>query len=162
MRAWVLWLMVVAVIGLRPSAPAHGQTPAAQETAEKATGDRGQGTGDRGQPLDTFLLRDNKGNLVPVLGMSFEEFEQLLRSKKGLSPATAPASTLERLTITGTADERTADFELNLSVRLREAGWVRVPLLMASAVLREAPQYHGSGEFFIEPDAKLGGYVCWL
>jgi len=161
-RAWVPWLMVVAVIGLMPSAPVHSQTPAAQENAEKGTGDRAQGTSDKAQPLDTFLLRDSKGNLVPVLGISFEEFEQLLRSKKGLSPAAAPAYTLERLTITGTADERTADFELNLSVRLREAGWVRVPLLMASAVLREAPQYRGSGEFFIEPDAKVGGYVCWL
>src|SRR5439155_9711392 len=162
-----LWLAFVAVIGLWPRAGASGQAieEPLRATAPPAVGEAAKSVGSaaaESSPLDTFLLRDNKGNLVPVLGMSFEEFEQVLRSKKGVSSATTPAYTMETLAITGTADERTADLELSLSVRVREADWVRIPLLMASAVVRDAPQYRGSGEFFLDHDAKLGGYVAWL
>ena len=78
--------------------------------------------------LDTFLLRDSKGNLVPVLGLPFEEFEQLLRAKKGLTSPAAPSHTIEALSLVGTAGEQIADLQLTATIRVREAGWVRVPL----------------------------------
>ncbi len=173
MRARFLWLAVVALIGLWPVADARGQTveepqsaaapSSAAETpklpATDAPTPAGNAAAER-SPLDTFLLRDSKGNLVPVLGMSFEEFEQLLRQKKGLSPAAPPSFTLERLSLVGTANEKTADLEVKATIRVRQAGWVRVPLGLGSAVVRQQPKHEGPGDFVFDFDAALGGYVC--
>src|SRR5262245_59687148 len=166
-RAGFLWLASVALIGLGPTSVASGQTteepprataPAAAAEAPKPAGNSSA----EANPIGTFLLRDSKGNLVPVLGMSFEEFEQLLRLKKGLSPAAAPSFTLERLTLAGTANEKTADLEVKATIRVRQAGWVLVPLGLGSAVLRQQPKHAGRGEFLIEFDPALGGFVCGL
>jgi hypothetical protein len=113
-------------------------------------------------PLDTILMRDAKGNLVPVVGMAFEEFEQLLRLKKGLSPNAAPAYTLEAISLVGKANERTADLQLTATIRVREPGWVRVPLHLPNAVVRQSTRHEGPGEHFLTYDASAGGYVCWL
>ena len=71
--------------GDRPP-PTAAQPPVSQaaETPRPVTGPAVEAS-----QLDTFLLRDSKGNLVPVLGLPFEEFEQLLRVKKGLAPPPA-------------------------------------------------------------------------
>jgi hypothetical protein len=138
-------------------APATAQPPAAAETPKPAAGPAVE----RSQ-LDTFLLRDSKGNLVPVVGMQFEEFEQLWRLKKGLAVPAAPGYVLEGLSIVGSADDRIADLHVTATVRVREEGWVRVPLNMPTAVLRQPPKYDGPGEQFLTYDAELGGYVCWL
>ncbi len=112
--------------------------------------------------LDTFLLRDSRGNLVPVLGMPFEEFEQLLRMKKGLTGPPAPSFTLDALSLAGAAEGPVADFQVTATVRVRQEGWVRVPLLMPTAIVRGAPKHEGPGEQFLAFDAAAGGYVCWL
>jgi hypothetical protein len=112
--------------------------------------------------LDTFLLRDSKGNLVPVLGLPFEEFEQLLRLKKGLAPPAAPGYVLESLSLAGKADNEAANFQLTATVRVRDAGWQKIPLLMPRAVIRQPPKYEGSGEHLLTFDEKAGGYVFWL
>src|SRR5262245_7496200 len=68
-----------------PTAPAGGAGRVATEAGKLAeTG------GVEASPLDTIWMRDAKGNLVPVVGIPFEEFEQLLRSKKGLAPSSPP------------------------------------------------------------------------
>ena len=105
MRAGFPWLAIVGVIGLWLIAIANGQTAAEppRATTPPAAAEAPKPLGNpaaEASPLDTFLLRDSKGNLVPVLGMQFEEFERLLRLKKGLSPAAAPGFTLERLSTT--------------------------------------------------------------
>jgi hypothetical protein len=112
--------------------------------------------------LDTFLLRDSKGNLVPVLGISFEEFEQLLKLKKGLAPPAPPGFTLDSLSIAGTAADGIADLQMTFTLRVRDEGWVRVPLAMKTAVLREVPKYEGPGEHFVAFDETHGGYQAWL
>lgn len=167
MRAGFLCLPVVALIGLGPASAASGQTteepPRTTTATPAAEGPKPAGNAAaEASPLDTFLLRDSKGNLVPVLGMSFEEFEQLLRLKKGLSPAAAPSFTLERLSLAGTANEKTANLEVKATIRVRQAGWVRVPLGLGSAVLRQQPKHEGLGDFLIEFDPVFGGYVCGL
>jgi hypothetical protein len=174
-RAGFLWLAPLALLALGLGKAAHSQNPAAinpaatpqpppvpaqADSAKPATADAAAPI--ERSPLDTFLLRDNKGNLVPVLGMSFEEFEQLLRLKKGLVPAAAPDFTLERLTLVGSADGPVADFLLTATIRVRRDGWTRVPLQLSSAALREPPRHEGPGEFFVDYDRGLGGYTCWL
>ena len=120
------------------------------------------GPGVEPRQLDTFLLRDSKGNLVPVLGMSFDEFEQLLKLKKGLAPPPPPGFTLDVLSITGTVTKGVADLQITLTVRVRDEGWVGVPLGMKSAVLREQPRYEGPGEHRVRFDEDKGGYEVWL
>jgi hypothetical protein len=166
-RAGFLWLAVVALIGVWPASAASGQTteepPPATTPAPAAEAPKQAGnSAAEGNPLDTFLLRDSKGNLVPVLGMSFDEFEQLLRMKKGLAPAAAPGFTLERLTLAGTANEKAADLEVKATIRVRQAGWVRVPLGLGPAVLRQQPKHEGPGDFLVDFDAATGGFVCGL
>src|SRR5262249_22692998 len=104
----------------------------------------------------------NKGNLVPVLGLTFEEYEQLLRTKLGLASPAAPGYLLESLSIVGTADERIADLQLTATIRVREQGWVRVPVHLPAVVIRQPARHEGPGEQFLTYDAALGGYVCWL
>lgn len=152
-----------AVQGQAPTAPA--QTPANGEPAKP------NGPGDpkaivpsavEASQLDTFLLRDSKGNLVPVLGMTFDEFEQLLKIKKGLTPAPPPGYTLDALSIAGKAEKGVADLQVTVTVRIRDEGWVRVPLGMKTAVFRQPPRYEGSGEHEILYDDATGGYVAWF
>jgi hypothetical protein len=94
--------------------------------------------------------------------MTFEEFEQLLKLKKGLTPAPAPGFTLDSLSITGSAAKGLADLQITMTVRIRDEGWVRVPLAMKTAVLRERPRYQGDGEHFVTFDQSAGGYLAWF
>src|SRR5204862_5374979 len=45
---------------------------------------------------------------------------------------------------------------------VRQPGWVRVPLQLASAIVRQPTKHEGPGEHFLTYDSALGGYVCWL
>jgi hypothetical protein len=111
--------------------------------------------------LDTFLLKDSKGNLVPVLGMTFEEFEELLKLKRGLAALPPPAYLFDSLAITGSVENELASLQAAATIRAREAGWVRVPLRFDQAVLRQAPTYEGPGEHLLTHDDQEG-YVAWL
>jgi hypothetical protein len=164
--AWSQVQPVEASVGAEQ--PATGQpstppgTPASEKPSEPITTPGAAPPPLQASPLDTFLLKDSKGNLVPVLGMSFEEFEQLLRLKKGLASPAPPSLALETLSLTGTTKGNVANFQVTATIRIHEDGWVRVPLLMPSAVMRELPNYKGPGEYVVSYDAGAGGYVCWL
>ena len=141
--------------------PQTSEQPPAEEPPRSVPPERPSGVLQQ-SPLDTFYMRDKDGNLVPVLGMPFEEFEQLLRLRRGLGPAPPPAYVLQSLTLVGKVQEDAATFELKAAIIVREAGWVRVPLELQSAVLREEARYDGPGESLMTFDANDGGYVCWL
>jgi hypothetical protein len=112
--------------------------------------------------LDTFLLRDSKGNLVPVLGMTFDEFEQLLKLKNGLAAPPPPGFTLDALSVSGAVEGDLANVQVTATIRIRDEGWVRVPLKLGQAILRQAPRYEGPGEHFLSYDDAEGEYVAWL
>ena len=133
----------------KPSASKPAESGAAKATVEASE-------------LDTFLLRDSKGNLVPVLGMPFEEFERLLKIKRGLEPPAPPDYSLDALAITGSADEEVATLQVVATIRVREADWVRIPLRMNQAVLKDTVEHVGGGEFFITCEADGDGYLCWI
>lgn len=113
-------------------------------------------------PLDTFLLRDSKGNLVPVLGMSFEEFERLLKIKRGLAAPAPPEYSLDVLAVTGAATDTVANLQVTATVRVRQSDWVRIPLRLNQAILKNAAEHTGAGEFFITCEPNGDGYLCWL
>lgn len=111
--------------------------------------------------LDSLYFRDSKGNLVLVPGMTFEKLEKLLKLEQGLTPAQAPSYVFDGLAVVGSVQNQLATLEVTASIRVREAGWVRVPLKMNKGVLRQIPKYSGPGEQFTTFDAAEG-YQCWL
>ena len=156
---WLRWALII--LALPTAALAQPNEPPKKETPAAGTKVPAGPVAPGGSELDTFLLRDSKGNLVPVLGMTFEEFEKLLKLKQGLAPAQAPSYILDGLSITGGVQNQLATLEVTATVRIREEGWVRVPLKMNKGVLREIPKYTGPGEQFTTFDATEG-YQCWL
>src|SRR5262245_50068137 len=101
-------------------APATSESPPRPAAGTVEAGKPSDGL--EASPLDTIWMRDAKGNLVPVVGIPFEEFEQLLRAKKGFSPAAAPAYTLEAVSLVGKANKGFADLQLTATIRVREPG----------------------------------------
>jgi hypothetical protein len=112
--------------------------------------------------LDTYLLRDSKGNLVPVIGWSFEDFETLLKIRRGLQPPPPPPYSLDSLAVTGKADGAAADLQVTVVTRVREAGWVKVPLRFDQAAVLESPKYQGPGEYVLGGTEADKGNVLWL
>lgn len=112
--------------------------------------------------LETYMLRDSKGNLVPVIGLTYEDFEKLLQLKKGLAPPPPPPFSIDSLTLTGKADAAAAELQLAATVRVRQDGWVRVPLRLAGSALLEPAKYQGPGEHVLQSGADQEGYSLWL
>ncbi|HZN34767.1 MAG TPA: hypothetical protein VFB80_13155, partial [Pirellulaceae bacterium] len=157
---WCCWLAATLSLSLSLTGRLAAQTAPPDPAAESPKPIAGPAV--EASPLDTFLLRDSKGNLVPVPGMPFEEFERLLLMKKGLSPPAAPGFTFDALSLVGEAKEKLATFEVTATIRVRAEGWIRVPLLLPSAILRGQSRHEGPGEHFVAFDSAAGGYVCWL
>lgn len=112
--------------------------------------------------LETYLLRDSKGNLVPVIGLTFEDFEKLLKIQKGLAPPPPPPFSIDSLTVTGKADGSTAELHVATTVRVRQEGWVRIPLRFAGTALLEPAKYQGPGEHVLNVGSEGEGYLLWL
>ena len=162
----VVWLAVCATAPVA-SNEVVGQTSPPPTTATEdpaASPTEGANTAQHGaveaSALDTFLLRDSKGNLVPVLDMPFEEFERLLRIKRGLAPQSPPEYTLDSLTIAGTHAAGIVNLEVRAAIRTNQSGPVRVPLALSKAVLTQPAEYQGLGEHYLTTDAE--GFVLWL
>jgi hypothetical protein len=170
------WRIALLWIGLAPTALAicqepplaqnqkpqeNSSTPASPAPAA-SPGTEGPSKALEPSPLDTFWLKDSKGALVPVLGMSFEEFEQLWRLRRGLGPPAPPPYVLERLSLTGSAAEQVAECRLSVTVSVQAEGWQRVPLRMASGVIRNLDASWAQGGRLLSFDPAAGGYVVWL
>ena len=112
--------------------------------------------------LDTYLLRDSKGNLIPLIGWKFEDFEKLMLIQKGLAPPPPPPFSIDSVTITGKAESTTAELQVNVTVRVRQEGWVRVPLRFAGSALLEPAKYQGPGEHVLNAGGDGEGYLLWL
>ncbi len=112
--------------------------------------------------LETYLLRDSKGNLVPVIGLTFEDFEKLLKIQKGLAPPPPPPFSIDSLTISGKAEGPKAELQVAATVRVRQEGWVRVPLRMGGTALLEPAKYQGPGEHVLHVGSEGEGYLLWL
>jgi hypothetical protein len=162
----VITLIVVAIWAMpcaQPPACAQTQpapSPAASPSPPAATTESNAATKIEASPLDTFLLRDSKGNLVPVLDLPFEEFERLLRIKRGLAPQAPPEYSLDALAVTGTQDSELVNLQVRLTVRTNQAGLVRIPLALGKAVLRKPATYEGPGEHYLTVADE--GFVLWL
>jgi hypothetical protein len=120
-------------------------------------------------PTTTVYLKDKDGNLVPVPGFSYEHYRELVLQAER-SETEPPPYAVERLALTGIIKGNVCEFELEVVVRVRNAGWVMVPLRLTRAALRDtysgavAPKPAVSGEttdVIHRFDAKEG-HVVWL
>ncbi len=113
---------------------------------------------------DTFYLRDQQGNLVPVLmGLTYEEFVEIYhRRDQGREATTPPPHSILEWTARGAAEDDRVELEVFLRIHTQVGGLARVPLGLGGAVLREEATYLGPAQQTIVYDAAERQYVLWL
>lgn len=111
----------------------------------------------------TYYVKDETGELVPVLNLSLAELHRLLQLdlQQGVAIARPPAYAFQELTIDGTANGRQAELSVKASIRLLSEEFIRVPLQLGRAVMREAPTCE-EGDVFLTCENTANGYVAWL
>lgn len=163
-KHWWFWLSVCA--WFLPGGPSAAQVkePATIPAVAAESPSSASVPGVQEVKPETYYLRDQDGRLVPVPNFPYEEFQRLLQldEKPGPSGVPLPSYALQELTISGTASATRADLTATMTLRLQQPGWVRVPLRLNEAILREPPGYQGGGELLVSCDQDGGGYVCWL
>lgn len=133
---------------------AVGQEPAAKDPVAEAGA-----VEEVGPP--TFYLKDEKGNLVPVPGISYERFRELLAIEKRTGTPLPPTFTLEKLTLTGSVSGQRAELLVEVVVQPRGAGWVNVPLELTGCFLRGKIEHADTVRLTHRYDAKFG-HSLWV
>lgn len=112
---------------------------------------------------EVYYLRDKSGALVPVVGYSLEQFEEMLKQgKTTAAPPAPPPYRIDRLAATGRAGTDRVELTVDITLAVEQPGWVAVPLRLKQAVLRADPRHDGAGEFFLSFDEAAGEYVAWI
>jgi hypothetical protein len=115
-----------------------------------------------------LYLRNEKGELVYVPDVPYEQFERLLRIERNLAQPQRPAFVMKAMDIMARVAEGRVelDVEFTLEGRASDAeeagGWIRVPLRFDRTYLRAEPEFSGPGNPFVEYDGEQDGYICWL
>ena len=113
--------------------------------------------------IETLYVRDADGELVPVLNMSFEDFQRLYKLDRKLTlPQMPPAYSLEQMNIDGVATNKKAELKVNFRVKLLKDGFARIPLRMRRAVLTKPATFTGDGEHVLTAPDPKGGFVLWV
>ena len=120
----------------------------------------------RKAPTEIVLLRDKNGNLVKVAtNLSLEEYLRIYNQQNDVEDDnTPPAFAVDQAIYTGQATTSHLAFTAEFRVQLKQSAqeqWVKVPLRLSQSVMRAAPKYSGTGEFFVTWDAQLG-HIIWL
>lgn len=121
-------------------APSSGEQP--EGSAEARTAQPGGRPAENAAGLEVFYLKDEHGKLVPVPGLSLEDFERLYALDRKLKQPfeSAPPFVLQEAVFRGKSTNDRAEMELVCRVRLETDGWVQVPLAMGTAIVRELPE----------------------
>ena len=160
----MIWSSIASGQDEPTSAPQEAPTPSAQSNSTLTREQR-----NASQPaaiqsdIETLYVRDSAGELVPVLNMSFEDFQRLYRLDRKLTiPQRPPAYSLEQMSIDGTAIGRRAELTMSFEAKLLREGFARIPLRLQRAVLTNAVQYTGDGEHVLSAPDPKGGFVWWV
>ena len=152
---WLLFLANPAVHAQEVAASQESTAPAAPAAEPSAL------PGEVGPPV--YYFKDKDGKLQAVLGFTLEEFIDLFKLKYQLNQQNQqPDFTIDHLTLTGSAAGDHVELLARFSVTLHKTGWVRVPLRLDGAVLKELPSYEGPGKHFLQFEPDGDGYVSWL
>lgn len=142
-----------------PQTAAPAGSPAAAASPAIQAGDQLPGE----VKPDITYFPDKYGKLQPVIGWRIEDFEEIYKFKKGLEhQEQRPQFNIDRIDISGVAQADRAELTVTLTVALRDPQWVRVPLRLGGAVLREPAHYQGEGKHLLHFEDDREGYVCWL
>lgn len=107
-------------------------------------------------------VRNAKGQYIKVIDISFERLHELLEKSEGEGRDTPPKYTLEKANGRGEVRDLHCEWTCDFAVRVREPGWVKVPLKLQGMALRSGLKYEGPTEAFLSYDNHLHGYVAWL
>lgn len=148
--------------GAENQAPEKETTEAEAENKATTTKSKAGVPLPEGDGLDVYVLRNKAGELVKMPGWKLEDFRKAWERERLAAPAAPPSHSIDSLTVTGIADDSGANFEAKFTIRLREGGWVKVPLHLQGAALVEEPIYEGTGDHVVLPGSDEEGLVCWL
>jgi len=117
-------------------------------------------------PTEIFLLKDKNGKFVKVAtNLMLEEYLRMYNQQNQIdTPNTPPPFTIEETTFSGRATQTHALLTVTYRIRIvRDVSgqWTRVPLRLSQSVMRTAPDYAGTGSFFVTWDEK-DGHVGWI
>jgi hypothetical protein len=108
-------------------------------------------------------LKDKDGRLIPMLDWSFEDFMRVYQENRGFKQRDeTPVYSLQAMSITGAAKGEYAELSIEFEVLVRDGQWIRVPLRLNQAILREGVKYAGTGQQFVGFEAANDGYVSWI
>ena len=162
MRTEWAWLAIICLcVPMWGLGQARAQDPGAPSRATQA------------EPVEEvqpsgFYLRNEKGELVYVPDITYEQFERMLKAQRNLENPERPAVVMTDMAIEGevTGDRLELRAVLTLQGQSRDdqpAGtWLPVPLAFANGVLQKEPGFTGPGGHFLTFDSLADGYVCWL
>jgi hypothetical protein len=154
--------------GLAAPPSAVAQPPRGEPSptgADSGPDDRSRPSGTIELQPELIYLRDKEGRLTGMLGWSLEDFLQAWQwMQRGLA-APPPEWDLTRLELEGAEIEDRAEFEVQITARVRGQGWKRIPLGLRNAVLLTPPdkvRSTGGVEQRLEIDPDGRGYVWFV
>ena len=155
-----------------PATPAAGNpTPAKLPAASPSLpGEVGPGE---------YLVPDKDGKLQHLLNFTFEDFIGLYKLQHRLeNQDQKPRYVIQNIQLSGSAtlvgggaagggltsnstETPRAELTAEFTIDVRESGWVRIPLRLPNAIVREKATYEGSGEHIFDA-VEQEGYVSWI
>ena len=146
----LVWAAEAVNEAAAPAASAAGRSDAPAAKVEEA------------EP-SLYYLKDKQGGLQAVPNFSFEDFEELYRLKHQLVEGDQrPRYSIQQISATGAVVGEHAELTIQFHILARDDQWVRVPLHLDQALLREPPHEEGPGEQFLHFEGDGEGYVLWM
>ncbi len=115
-----------------------------------------------------LYLRNEKGELVYVPDISYEQFEQMLKVQRNLANPQRPAFVMADMAMAASVVGGRLELDVEFTLQgqalegVAKGTWFHVPLRCDNAVLRKEPEFEGPGGHFLTFDGGQDGYVCWL
>lgn len=122
------------------------------------------------QTPQVIYVRDEQGELVPLINVPLETIQELLDQRAAIAaPGKPPEYQITEARLEGEvlAEETAAELELNLRITVLgsaeegESRWTAVPLRLHDAALLAPAEHEGEGQVFVEPNSEQG-YRLWL
>lgn len=110
---------------------------------------------------EVFWLKNKDGKYIKVIGVPYERIKGLLQKESGTSDGPPPFA-LDKANCQGEIRESHCPLTLDFSIRVREAGWVKVPLKLHGLALRSELRYEGPTEAILSYENGVQGYAVWI
>ena len=161
---WPL-IACLALFFIPSATPAQEPAPIADPPGSRATepqGAQSAGAGNEEVGPEVIHLWNGEKKLIAIPGFSYEDFLKYYRLKHQLEqPEIRPRYTVEELSIRGNAAGDSAELQFSMRVVVHDSGWVKIPVRLSQAILRDTPTYEGPGEQSFQAE-ESGGYSWWV